>query len=901
MRHLRPDVSGRRRSDLLRPNCEFLEGRLALSTLSVASVVAGAASPSGSPTSFSVRFDRPLDPGSIGFDDFEIETGRPRWPGDRPSPRAARLLEGLDPTDPTGSTIALTLRSPLPVGHYQLALGPDSGLIRARMGRLRPFSSLGVGIDDFAVGTPARSSSPSGGPVDLGTVGGPLVARSGSIDLTSAAGGSATYRLTLAPGHRWRLGLAVGAKTPGPRRRRSPSPTRAVKSWRPRGSGSRATRPTPISSPGSAPGPTRSTVSDARPAGSTASTPPNFGFDLQAVADPADSPAEVLGLRLDHADPTSAEATGFTLQFSEAIATATLNAPGTPSLAVVDGSGKTWPVHSLGYDSSLGQLSVLFDQPLPAGTYSVEIPAAARWFNLAGLVPDAPGLPSGTLGRSPRPNPAWSPGDLGPIFPSETTGVSSRSRWPRAGRPRSSSPSSKRGPIRSADSAGSPGSAIRSRTPAATHFPCGCRRRQPSGAVDSVLGVGTYTLTLTNSGLTPATVPFRLVQKLANAADLILGGVSQGQARPPDREPGAGLRGRSRAGRAARPDGRCRQPGVGPPTSSVPSDSASASTPSSVSVPTPTPTPPIASPISAPTAASTLSTSVVSGARLRARPSGTAYFSRSGRWACHEQFGAARRGRPFGAGRILPASNGPGLPSGLRDVPESAIGGPIGRPDRLADEPEPRRTPRAVRSWRPASWAGPTSIRRADDRSLADSEWLASLVESGRGLGRPPAARPEPSPPPRHRPASPPEALGIGPRCRAPCRPRDRADRRRARTAPARLGSPDGRRRPAGDARLSIPSENRPGGIEPRRHGPDPDRSSPGPIGRAGSGLGSIREGTPDRSRVADPRVHNSTTHPRLNREPIRLPLAGQEPVGIASATSMNRRIAWAGIVHPSS
>ncbi len=156
-----------------------------------------------------------------------------------------------------------------------------------------------------------------------------------------------------------------------------------------------------------------------RSAGSVPQAQAGGHFTLHVVADPADSPTQLLSFAVDQADPRDPQPTGLTLGFS-----GTINVVGPASgindaIEVVDQAGHTWPVAFANYNESEARISYLFRQPLPEGVYTVRLPAQGGLVDLAGLSPVAPGEPDGVLGTfTVGPSPARSdPTDLGALLP----------------------------------------------------------------------------------------------------------------------------------------------------------------------------------------------------------------------------------------------------------------------------------------------------------------------------------------------------------------------------------------------------------------------------------------------------------------------------------------------------
>ena len=161
-----------------------------------------------------------------------------------------------------------------------------------------------------------------------------------------------------------------------------------------------------------------------RSAGSVPQTQAGGPFTLHIVADPADSPTQLLSFAVDQADPLNPQPTGLTLGFSGTLKfSGTIKFDGFPDLndtiKVVDQAGHTWPVAFANYNESEARISYLFRQPLPEGVYTVRLPAQGGLVDLAGLSPVAPGEPEGVLGTftvGPS-QPRSDPTDLGALLP----------------------------------------------------------------------------------------------------------------------------------------------------------------------------------------------------------------------------------------------------------------------------------------------------------------------------------------------------------------------------------------------------------------------------------------------------------------------------------------------------
>ena len=269
-----------------------------------------------------------------------------------------------------------------------------------------------------------------------------LTTSSGYSDL-AAAQTYALYKVTLGPGHFWRLGVELDAQRIGS------SLLGALTLFDQQGN-VLATRDTGTglqlpSSPddpyfftGLNPGVYYIGVSGA---GNLAGQPGGYdpvtgtigsagqaqaggAYDLQVVADPADSLTQVTGFSLQRADTLNSTPTGLTLTFSGPIDPNSLmsNSP----VLVYDASGKAWPTTLSSYEGSQCQVSFVFDQPLPPGQYTVVDPPSGGLADLTGRAPDSPGPTPGVLASftvEPQTSQAVA-GNLGVLWPSPQAQVS---------------------------------------------------------------------------------------------------------------------------------------------------------------------------------------------------------------------------------------------------------------------------------------------------------------------------------------------------------------------------------------------------------------------------------------------------------------------------------------------
>jgi hypothetical protein len=152
-----------------------------------------------------------------------------------------------------------------------------------------------------------------------------------------------------------------------------------------------------------------------------------FAFQLGLLAQPHDRPTKLVNFTVDRADPADPSPTGLTLTFNGPIDLSHLFVPDTQSTAleVVDSSGQVWPFTPEGYDVTSARLNLVFNQPLPAGHYSLLLPSQNGLTDLALVPVTAAGEPSGvladwTVAPSTRPSPA---SDLGVLWAATTGGA----------------------------------------------------------------------------------------------------------------------------------------------------------------------------------------------------------------------------------------------------------------------------------------------------------------------------------------------------------------------------------------------------------------------------------------------------------------------------------------------
>ena len=383
-----------------------------------------------SPSTLTLQFNNPIFPGTLSTDVGIIQTdgaGNPTGWYIVPDPDQLTL-------DDSATLLSVNVGQTLPPGHYQVWVFGTSGITDIDGDLLVPDGNnliLG-GFDVTAAGVTLADAT------DLPTPGPTIIDVPGTLDFQTDPYAVSLYRIQLDPGQFWRLGLEVTAQRDGS------SLDTALALFDEAGQpiatdefGRKDDPKDPFLFAGLQPGTYYIGVSGTENlpgmpggydpvTGSPGSLPQIQAggiFTLHVVADPVDTPPELLSLIVNHADSRSTSPTGLTLDFSR-----TISLPGqlgdlSPALdqgiTVTDGAGRTWPVQASGYDEADSSVSYLFVDPLPPGYYTVQLPPQTGLVDLAGLSPVAPGEPAGVLGGfdvSPESG-SESPLDLGAILP----------------------------------------------------------------------------------------------------------------------------------------------------------------------------------------------------------------------------------------------------------------------------------------------------------------------------------------------------------------------------------------------------------------------------------------------------------------------------------------------------
>jgi hypothetical protein len=401
---------------------------------------------------FSVPFDTLINVYD-GNTDFQL-TG-PNGPvfGFSDPPAVENVVQNATSTD-----VIIPLRDPLSAGSYQVSLNWGSNLdfVFSQLGSSATSefwtsiasASTPVTIDQFTVSPPIGPTLDQAN--NLGLIGSTVENVTGTLDFANVLSAVDLYQFTLATGHLWEVGLDVAAESIGSPLQPALSlfdDTGSILATSNSGTGLPNDPVDPYLFAGLEPGTYYVGISGA---GNLAGSPGGYNpvtgvpgsagqvqpggllpFELHLVALPHDQPTQLIGFNAGYEDPLNPSPTSLTLSFSGPIDAAGLFVPDQQETAldVIDSSGHIWPVTAEGYQSNDAQLTLVFDEPLPAGRYSLIVPASGGLTDLAGEPVVATGQPAGVLAN-------WTvtsatgpkiPGDLGVLWPSTVNVV-----WPSA-------------------------------------------------------------------------------------------------------------------------------------------------------------------------------------------------------------------------------------------------------------------------------------------------------------------------------------------------------------------------------------------------------------------------------------------------------------------------------------
>jgi hypothetical protein len=388
-----------------------------------------------SPSSLVISFDQEVD---FFWLDGDVMLSRVNNDGSLTSQFSPSNLP-MASFDPTGSQATIPLDQPLSPGRYRIVLAGGTDVANL-VGSGLWDTSVDQTLGEFTVVQPGVTLA---GATNLGTIGPQVQSVAGSLDLSAGQENVALYKFTLAPGHFWRLGLQFDAQRIGSGLSGAIAlfdQSGALIASRDAGTGRPDFPADPflftglnpgvyyvgVSGAGNVPGQPGGYDPVAGTIGTSGLSQPGGPFGLDLVADVADTPTRVLGFMLQYNDSLNPSPTGLTIGFSGPIDPSSIVGKGTGQygVVVVDQAGKSWGLTPVGYSESNCQVTFVFNQPLPAGRYTLRVPATGGLTDLAGKAPTAPGLAPGVLASwvVGAPRFATIPDNLGIVWPSSGLG-----------------------------------------------------------------------------------------------------------------------------------------------------------------------------------------------------------------------------------------------------------------------------------------------------------------------------------------------------------------------------------------------------------------------------------------------------------------------------------------------
>jgi Bacterial pre-peptidase C-terminal domain len=400
---------------------------------------------SQSPQELVITFNDVNVPALMGSFDVQIEelnrdgTKTPLWdPGDAPP----------ELSDATGTELIIPMQKfsygdfaydnvTLPAGQYEIDLVGGTSISYAASGAFGPGPTLWDPNQDQSIGTfTILGQGATIGPSDSSLI--PGQTTWGWIDPSNPTAAVDLYKFTLPAGNLWQVGLAISANSIGSSLLTDLSLFGAdgtLIESRNSGSGIPANPNDPYLFAGLEPGTYYVGVSAAGNVpysqggydpvlgvpGLEGITQPGGLFALNLVEAPHLQTTRLLTSALDYSTPEQNTPTGITLTFSGPIDLSNLFVPDVQesALEVLDSSGKTWPVTAESYEVSDAALNLIFDRPLPPGSYTLVSAAENGLVDLA----EQPVLPaigsSSVLARWNVSPPAQAPvpGNLGVLWP----------------------------------------------------------------------------------------------------------------------------------------------------------------------------------------------------------------------------------------------------------------------------------------------------------------------------------------------------------------------------------------------------------------------------------------------------------------------------------------------------
>ena len=390
-----------------RPNLERLELRALLSGSS--SPIASLQPFNGqrltqSPQELVVTFNDVNVPALMGSFDVQIEelnrdgTKTPLWDfGDAPP----------ELSDATGTELIVPLQKfsygdfaydnvTLPAGQYEIDLVGGTSISYAASGAFGSGPLLWDPNQDQPIGTfTILGQGATISPSDSSLV--PGQTTWGWLDPSNAAAAVDFYKFTLPPGNLWQVGLGISANSIGSSLLTDLSLFEAdgtLIATRNSGTGIPANPNDPYLFAGLEPGTYYVGVSGASNVPySPGGYDPVLGipglngitqggglFTLSLLETPHVQRTHLLTSTLDYSASNQSNPTGITLTFSGPIDLSNLFVPDLQesALDVLDSRGQAWPITAESYEVSNASLNLIFDRPLPPGSYTLVSSAAAR-------------------------------------------------------------------------------------------------------------------------------------------------------------------------------------------------------------------------------------------------------------------------------------------------------------------------------------------------------------------------------------------------------------------------------------------------------------------------------------------------------------------------------------------
>ena len=409
---------------------------------------------SQTPQNLVIAFNGLNVPLLMGYLDVQIEelnhdgTKTPIWnlsdaPNEETDPTGTELIVPMQEFN-TGTFNYVNLN--LAPGLYEVDLVGGTGLSYAASGAFGPGPQLWDPTQDHEIGTFTilGQGATLGSATHLGVIGSTVETVWGALDPELPQSAVDLYQFTLPAGHLYQVGLAVSAHSIGSSLLPAISLLDSngnVLETRSSGTGLPGDPNDPYLFTGLEPGTYYVGVSGL---GNLANAPGGYNpilgipgsggfyqpgslaFALSLVASPHDQPTHLVNFTLDRNDPTEASPTGITLTFSGPIDISNLFTPDAQqsALEVVDGSGQMWPISAENYDVSGDTLQLIFNEPLPAGNYTLISAASGGLLDLAeqpvlGELNSSGAWASWTVAQQTSPRAA---DNLGVLWPISATG-----------------------------------------------------------------------------------------------------------------------------------------------------------------------------------------------------------------------------------------------------------------------------------------------------------------------------------------------------------------------------------------------------------------------------------------------------------------------------------------------